>query len=325
MEWGERARPGPALAAHPGPVGHPGERGHAGPDSGGPGHSQVGGVPGSLAHPQACAGAPIAEVIGVWSGLGYNRRAVFLHRAAVDIVTRHGGVVPADRAALVALPGVGAYTARAILVFAFGHPVGVVETNTARVLARGVAGSRLTRSAVQDLADRMVPPAAGWAWNQAMLDLGATVCIARRPACGACPLGPRPGRPDRPGLSRGVATAAPIRPPAPPALRDPIHFRRLRPTGTRPAAGPSGRRTRWGPADPGRLRGGGRMARPAGAGGAGRPRARRRRAGRARARRRTLPPLTDAGVPSASPIEPLRSGIGHTDDADWKGVGRLRR
>ncbi len=150
--------------------------------------------------PKACAGAPIAEVIGGWNGLGYNRRAVFLHRAAVAIATRHGGVVPADRAALEALPGVGAYTARAILVFAFGHPVGVVETNTARVLARGVAGSRLTRSAVQDLADRMVPPAAGWAWNQAMLDLGATVCIARRPACGACPLGPRPGRPDRPGL-----------------------------------------------------------------------------------------------------------------------------
>jgi A/G-specific adenine glycosylase len=141
--------------------------------------------------PAACAGAPIAAVIGVWSGLGYNRRAVFLHRAAIAIVHRHQGVVPADRTALEALPGVGAYTARAVLVFAFEQPAGVVETNTARVLARAVAGSRLNRSAVQDLADRMVPPDAAWAWawNQALLDLGATVCSARRPSCATCPLG----------------------------------------------------------------------------------------------------------------------------------------
>ena len=139
--------------------------------------------------PAACAGAPMAAVIGAWSGLGYNRRAVFLHRAAVVIVHRHQGEVPADRAALEALPGVGAYTARAVLVFAFEQPAGVVETNTARVLARAVAGRRLNRSAVQDLADQMVPPDAAWAWNQALLDLGATVCSARRPACDTCPLG----------------------------------------------------------------------------------------------------------------------------------------
>ncbi len=144
---------------------------------------------------RACATAPIAEVIGAWSGLGYNRRAVFLHRAAFALATRHQGVVPSDRAALMELPGVGAYTARAVLVFAFGYPEGVVETNTARVLARAVAGARLTASAVQDLADRMVPPEGGWAWNQAMLDLGATVCTARRPGCATCPLGPRPGGP----------------------------------------------------------------------------------------------------------------------------------
>jgi A/G-specific adenine glycosylase len=143
--------------------------------------------------PSACADAPIAAVIGAWSGLGYNRRAVFLHRAAVAIASRHRGVVPADRSALEALPGVGAYTARAVLVFAFEQPAGVVETNTARVLARAVAGSRLTRSAVQDLADRMVPPDAAWAWNQALLDLGATVCSARRPSCGVCPLGRQRG------------------------------------------------------------------------------------------------------------------------------------
>ena len=142
----------------------------------------------------ACADAPIAEVIGAWGGLGYNRRAVFLHRTAVAITTRHRGVVPADRAALVALPGVGPYTARAVLAFAFGHPVGIVETNTARVLARAVAGRRLTGAAVQELADGMVPPGEGWAWNQSMLDLGALVCSTRRPACGTCPLGPASGR-----------------------------------------------------------------------------------------------------------------------------------
>lgn len=156
--------------------------------------------------PGACAGAPVAEVIGAWSGLGYNRRAVFLHRAAVAIATRHGGVVPADRAALVALPGVGAYTARAVLVFAFDQTEGVVETNTARVLARAVAGARLRGPAAQDLADQLVPPGAGWAWNQAMLDLGATVCTARRPACGTCPLG---SRTRRPGLCAWVRQGGP--------------------------------------------------------------------------------------------------------------------
>jgi A/G-specific adenine glycosylase len=146
----------------------------------------------------ACAAAPVADVIGAWSGLGYNRRAVLLHRAAVAIATRHQGVVPADRAALLALPGVGAYTARAVLVFAFGQPEGVVETNTARVLARAVAGGTLTGSAAQHLADSMVPPNQSWAWNQTMLDLGATICTSRRPGCGTCPLGPRPNHPDRP-------------------------------------------------------------------------------------------------------------------------------
>jgi A/G-specific adenine glycosylase len=141
----------------------------------------------------ACSAAPMAEVIGAWSGLGYNRRAVFLHRAAVAITTRHQGVIPADRAALVALPGVGPYTARAVLAFAFGQPVGIVETNTARVLARAVAGRRLTASAVQELADGLVPPGEGWAWNQSLLDLGAMVCSTRRPACGVCPLGPASG------------------------------------------------------------------------------------------------------------------------------------
>jgi A/G-specific adenine glycosylase len=167
-------------------------------------------------NPARCAAAPVGEVIAAWNGLGYNRRAVFLHGAAVAIATTHQGVVPADRAALMALPGVGAYTARAVQAFAFDHPVGVVDTNAARVLARAVAGRRLDGRAVQELADRMVPAGpsgSGWAWNQAMLDLGAGVCTARRPACHSCPLGPgslgagpRPG-----GPARSAAPAGPGR------------------------------------------------------------------------------------------------------------------
>jgi A/G-specific adenine glycosylase len=146
--------------------------------------------------PEACARAPVGDVIAAWAGLGYNRRAVFLHRAAGIIADRHSGRVPADLPELLALPGVGAYTARAVLAFAFERPVGVVDTNAARVLARAVAGRRLADQEAQQLADRMVPAGRAWPWNQAMLDLGAGVCTTRRPACDRCPLGPPPtGRP----------------------------------------------------------------------------------------------------------------------------------
>lgn len=136
---------------------------------------------------RACAGSPVAAVIEHWDGLGYNRRAVNLWRAAGVVTDRFDGVFPPSLSALQELPGVGPYTARAVLAFAFEHDVGVVDTNAARVLARWV-GRSLTRSEVQQLADAAVPPARGWSWNQAMLDLGATVCTARPPNCGACPL-----------------------------------------------------------------------------------------------------------------------------------------
>ena len=139
----------------------------------------------------ACARAPVGEVIAAWTGLGYNRRAVFVHRAATAITARHGGTVPADLEGLTSLPGVGAYTGRAVLAFAFEQPVGVVDTNAARVLARAVAGRTLATGEAQARADALVPPGRAWDWNQAMLDLGATVCTARRPACDACPLGPQ--------------------------------------------------------------------------------------------------------------------------------------
>jgi A/G-specific adenine glycosylase len=136
----------------------------------------------------ACAGAGAADVVRAWAGLGYNRRAVNLHRAAAVIRDRHGGVVPADLASLRALPGVGEYTARAVLAFAFEAPVGVVDTNVVRVLARAVAGRPLRSHEAQQLADRLVAPAHPWRFNQALFDLGAQVCTAQRPRCGACPL-----------------------------------------------------------------------------------------------------------------------------------------
>ena len=135
----------------------------------------------------ACAASPVADVVRAWQGLGYNRRAVNLHRAAVAVVERHGGEFPDDLDLLMALPGVGPYTARAVLTFAFGHDVGIVESNTGRVLAR-VAGRSLTQKEAQHLADEVVPRGAGWAWNQAMIDLGATICLRKAPKCGECPV-----------------------------------------------------------------------------------------------------------------------------------------
>jgi A/G-specific adenine glycosylase len=138
--------------------------------------------------PSTCAAAPEAAVVEAWAGLGYNRRAVYLHRAAVAVVERHGGRLPSRLDELTKLPGVGPYTARAVLAFAFEDDHGVLDTNSARVLARAVAGHPLTRRDAQALADRLVPSCEGWAWNQAMLDLGATVCVRRAPRCGHCPL-----------------------------------------------------------------------------------------------------------------------------------------
>jgi A/G-specific adenine glycosylase len=135
-----------------------------------------------------CAAAPAAEVVRLWSGLGYNRRALHLHRCATDIVIRHEGRVPNDLVELMALPGLGPYTARAVLAFAYGHDVGVLDTNAGRVLARAVAGRRLAGAEAQHLADSLVPGGHGWGWNQAVLDLGATVCTARLPGCPRCPV-----------------------------------------------------------------------------------------------------------------------------------------
>ena len=133
----------------------------------------------------ACAEASQADVVRAWAGLGYNRRAVNLHRAAVMMAASMKGVVPRDLDALRQLPGIGPYTARAVLTFAFEQDVGVVDTNIARVLSRH-AGRRLTTREAQATADALVPPGGSWEWNQRLMDLGALVCTARAPACQRC-------------------------------------------------------------------------------------------------------------------------------------------
>ena len=142
---------------------------------------------GRFPDPTSCAAASIGDVVAEWSGLGYNRRAVYLHRAAETVVERHEGVVPGILEDLLSLPGVGPYTARAVLAFADGADVGIVDTNVARVLARW-SGRRLRPTEVQAMADASVPFGLGWTWNQTLLDLGAVVCRARNPACTDCPI-----------------------------------------------------------------------------------------------------------------------------------------
>lgn len=138
-------------------------------------------------NPASLSMAPVGDVIGLWVGLGYNRRARMLHECASAIVERHGGDVPESLADLLGLPGIGPYTARAVLAFAFEHDVGVVDTNVGRVLAR-LGGETLGGAAAQDFADQLVPAGQGWEWNRAVLDFGASVCTKATPSCGQCPL-----------------------------------------------------------------------------------------------------------------------------------------
>jgi A/G-specific adenine glycosylase len=136
---------------------------------------------------RACADAPVGDVVRMWAGLGYNRRAVNLHRAALACVADHDGELPSSLEDLLALPGVGPYTARAILAFAHERDVAVLDTNAARVVAR-VGGTTLSLRDAQGAADALAPVGQGWRWNQAILDLGATVCTKRAPRCERCPI-----------------------------------------------------------------------------------------------------------------------------------------
>ncbi|HEX6798819.1 MAG TPA: A/G-specific adenine glycosylase [Ktedonobacterales bacterium] len=142
------------------------------------------------------AAAPVAEVIQAWRGLGYNLRAVRLWRVARQVVAEHGGRLPQTVEGLMRLAGIGRYTAGAIACFAFGLPVATVDTNIRRVLwrvfrgiepARWPEGMAAQRAALA-LAEWALPPDHTYDWQQALMDLGATVCISRRPACERCPL-----------------------------------------------------------------------------------------------------------------------------------------
>jgi A/G-specific adenine glycosylase len=143
--------------------------------------------------PADLAAVSPAEVIRAWGKLGYPRRALRLREAAIAVVERHGGVVPADVAALEALPGVGTYTARAVACFGHGSPQPVVDTNVRRVVARLVHGRAEAGTArAADLADvaALAPddPARAARFSVAAMELGALVCVAGTPRCAACPV-----------------------------------------------------------------------------------------------------------------------------------------
>ena len=142
---------------------------------------------------RALADAQPADVIRLWSGMGYNGRAVRLHRLAREVVDNHGGELPRSAAGLRKLPGIGPYTAAAIASFAFDEAVAVLDTNIYRVLSRVVHGTDApARDALHPLAEKLLPqagsPITHADWHQALMDIGATLCTARQPRCMLCPL-----------------------------------------------------------------------------------------------------------------------------------------
>ena len=143
--------------------------------------------------PSATAAAGAADVLRAWGKLGYPRRAKRLHECATAIAAQHGDVVPDDVDTLLTLPGVGAYTARAVACFAYRKRVPVVDTNVRRVVARAIHGraDAGTPSAVRDHADveALLPENdSAPIFSAALMELGATICTARAPKCGICPL-----------------------------------------------------------------------------------------------------------------------------------------
>jgi A/G-specific adenine glycosylase len=143
---------------------------------------------------EALAQAELGEALKSWEGLGYYARCRNLHRAAQVIVDRHGGRLPDNRTDLIALPGIGPYTVGAILSLAFGQDAAVLDGNVRRVFSRLFVidddpREAKNRDALWALAERLVPPGMAGRFNEALMDLGATVCTPKRPRCGWCPLG----------------------------------------------------------------------------------------------------------------------------------------
>lgn len=143
------------------------------------------------------ADASTADVLRAWGGLGYPRRAVRLQECALVVVRERGGQLPVDEATLLTLPGIGSYTAAAVMAFAHGKRSVVLDTNIRRVLARALDGSALPpphlAAAEHQRAAALVPAddAEAAAWNAAVMELGALVCTARSPRCGLCPIATR--------------------------------------------------------------------------------------------------------------------------------------
>ena len=147
--------------------------------------------------PAALAAEPAGEAVRAWGRLGYPRRALRLHAAATAITEQHGGEVPDTYAQLIALPGVGDYTAAAVASFAYGRRHVVLDVNVRRVLARAVGGEAMPRPSVnraeRDRAEAYLPPAEhgdqrSATWAVATMELGALVCTARDPRCDRCPV-----------------------------------------------------------------------------------------------------------------------------------------
>jgi len=142
---------------------------------------------------QDLAAARPARVQESWHGLGYYARARNLHAAARTITRRHGGRFPRRLEDLQALPGVGRYTAGAVVSFAYGEPAPILDTNVRRVLSRIFVRRRASTPAATErrlwaLAEAVVPAGDAWTMNQALMDFGATICTARNPKCPSCPL-----------------------------------------------------------------------------------------------------------------------------------------
>jgi A/G-specific adenine glycosylase len=141
----------------------------------------------SFPTPTACAQAPLSQVMRLWAGLGYHRRAKALHDAAQMIRNEFGGVLPSDVEQLRRLPGVGEYTANAVASFSFARPVAVLDTNVGRILARALANRALDKREANAMANQLLGRSASAAFNQSMLDLGAQYCRAV-PRCQSCPV-----------------------------------------------------------------------------------------------------------------------------------------
>lgn len=137
--------------------------------------------------PIQLAESALGEALSLWTGLGYPRRCRHLYICAQKIVEQHDGCVPQDLGELLALPGIGQYTARAVKCFAHGEVVGVVDTNVSRVLSR-IEGISMSATQLQQCADSFVPLDAAWEWNQVLMDFGARHCTARAPKCETCPV-----------------------------------------------------------------------------------------------------------------------------------------